>query len=420
VLAVALLVVLIFGIRYAIFAWKHASTDDATIDADAVAITSKVTERVDRILVDTNEPVRKGQLLVQLDDRDERQKLAQAIAERDAAVAQADAAEANVALVRDQQGAQERQGVGAIAQANAAITVAHEQDVSAELQVPIAQIEGMDATRQYQAAQSATQSAVENLAKANADFERASSLVATGDMPQAQLDSARAAKFAAEASAQQATVNEKQARDNVTAAELKLRSQEANARSAQAGVPSGRGQLITARGHYQESGAPSRVPAAQAAAQAARAQIQTAQAQLRFAQDQLVDTQIRSPIDGYVGEKDVETGVTVSPGQAIMQVVPASHIFVTANYKETQLGDIHVGQPVDITVDAYKGVNFRGQVEAISPASQNLFSLIPAQNATGNFVKVTQRVPVRIVFDHPDSRYALRPGMSVETNISIR
>ncbi|MGH7755543.1 MAG: HlyD family secretion protein, partial [Vulcanimicrobiaceae bacterium] len=104
----------------------------------------------------------------------------------------------------------------------------------------------------------------------------------------------------------------------------------------------------------------------------------------------------------------------------LMYIVPSSNVYITANYKETQLGKIRVGQSVAITVDGYKGVAFAGHVESISPASQNLFSLIPSQNATGNFVKVTQRVPVRIVFDHPNPKYPLRPGMSVETAIKVR
>jgi membrane fusion protein (multidrug efflux system) len=161
------------------------------------------------------------------------------------------------------------------------------------------------------------------------------------------------------------------------------------------------------------------VTAQQAQADAAAAQVATARAQLKTAQDQLSYTRVRSPIDGYVGAKNVEIGQTISPGISLMTIVPNA-VYVTANYKETQLGEMHPGQPVDISVDAYKGVTFVGHVENISPASQNRFSLVPAQNATGNFVKVTQRVPVRIVFDHPDPKYPLRPGMSVETSVKVK
>jgi membrane fusion protein (multidrug efflux system) len=110
----------------------------------------------------------------------------------------------------------------------------------------------------------------------------------------------------------------------------------------------------------------------------------------------------------------------VQPGQTLMTIVPANHIYVTANFKETQIGNMHAGQDVDVNVDAYNGVKFLGRVQTISPASENKFSLVPAQNATGNFVKVTQRVPVRIVFVDPDPKYPLRPGMSVEASVKVK
>jgi membrane fusion protein (multidrug efflux system) len=107
-----------------------------------------------------------------------------------------------------------------------------------------------------------------------------------------------------------------------------------------------------------------------------------------------------------------------------MTLVPAKHVYVTANFKETQIGHMKVGQEVDISIDAYKGVNFIGHVDNLSPASENTFSLVPPQNATGNFVKVTQRLPVRILFDRVEggklSDYALRPGMSVETSVKVK
>jgi membrane fusion protein (multidrug efflux system) len=104
---------------------------------------------------------------------------------------------------------------------------------------------------------------------------------------------------------------------------------------------------------------------------------------------------------------------------SLLTLVPRS-IYITANFKETQIGHMHTGDEVDINVDAYKGVKFTGHVEDLSPASENTFSLVPAQNATGNFVKVTQRLPVRILFDHPDPKYPLRPGLSVETSVKVK
>jgi len=175
--------------------------------------------------------------------------------------------------------------------------------------------------------------------------------------------------------------------------------------------------LTTAQGKLAESDAPSRVPASRAQARAAEANASTAAAQAETARDQLNYTVIRSPIDGYVGAKNIEVGATVAPGQSLLEIVPASGIYITANYKETQLGDIKTGADVDIDVDAYKGTKFHGRVESIGPASQNTFSLIPAQNATGNFVKVTQRLPIRVSIVDPPADKPLRVGMSVETSV---
>jgi membrane fusion protein (multidrug efflux system) len=187
-----------------------------------------------------------------------------------------------------------------------------------------------------------------------------------------------------------------------------------------AAIAAQQGQLTTAQGHLAETDNPYRVSSAQAQAQAASAQAGSLAAQVKAAQDRLGYTVIRSPIDGYVGAKDVEVGTAVQPGQALMNLVPNTGIYITANYKETQLGKVRVGQPVDINVDAYKGTAFHGHVDAIAPASQNTFSLVPAQNATGNFVKVTQRIPVRILVDNPPPDKPLRVGMSVETSIKVK
>ncbi|MGH8164537.1 MAG: HlyD family secretion protein, partial [Rhodanobacteraceae bacterium] len=125
------------------------------------------------------------------------------------------------------------------------------------------------------------------------------------------------------------------------------------------------------------------------------------------------------PLDGYIGQRNVEIGQTVQPGLSLLTLIP-DDVFVTANFKETQVGQMRAGQHVDIKVDAYKGKTFDGTVLSINPASQNTYALVPAQNSTGNFVKVTQRIPVKIVFDHVDfTKYPMRPGMSVTASVKI-
>ncbi|MFY9781138.1 MAG: HlyD family secretion protein [Candidatus Baltobacteraceae bacterium] len=417
---IVLLVVLVAGARFLAYATTHETTDDAMIDADEVQLTSKIAERVDRILVDTNQRVHKGQLLIQLQDTDEQTRVAQARAVADAQRAQARAAEETVALTRDTQQAQNAQAAGAIAQAEAGITGADALAKSSQQEIDVAKAAVAAAQAEYKAAQAALPGALENERKADADFRRAASLVATGDFSQAQLDAARAEYESARSSYAQAQANVVASQANVDEAQQKLDSQIYATSSTQAQIGAQQALLTSARGKLQESDAPSRVPAQQAQAQAAAAQVTSLDAQLRSALDQLSYTKIVSPIEGYVGQKNVEVGQTVAPGESLLTLIPVSPIYITANYKETQIGHMKVGQEVDIHVDAYGGTNFVGHVETLSPAAQNKFSLVPAQNATGNFVKVTQRVPIRIVFDNPDPNYPLRPGMNVETSVKVK
>jgi membrane fusion protein (multidrug efflux system) len=417
--AIALLVLLFFLIRFIAYARTHQTTDDAMIDADQVDVTSKISERVDRILVDTNQQVKRGQVLVQLDDRDETARLAQAQAGAQAAAAQARAAQANVTLARETQQAQNAENTGAIVQAQSGIEGAGANAASATDVTAQARAEQAAALADLRVARDAVPGAYQTMLKTAADLRRTQSLVTTGDLSQSQLDAARAAYQAARSSYTQAQANVGAAAANVSAAEQKVSAQANSAAGSAAQIGIQEGSLQTAQGKLAESSAPSRVTTQTAQADAAAAQVATAKAQLKTAQDQLSYTRIRSAIDGYVGAKNVEIGQTISPGNSLMTIVPNT-VYITANYKETQLGDMHPGQPVDINVDAYNGVKFHGHVENISPASQNRFSLVPAQNATGNFVKVTQRVPVRVVFDNPDPNYPLRPGMSIETSVKVK
>lgn len=345
----ALVLIFIFGIPWLRYYLAHEGTDDAHVDADIVQVTSKIPERIQRILVETNQHVARGQLLIVLDDRDELARVQQARADYDLALAQ--------------RRTSEQQGRGGVSQAQGQAAQAQEQISVAAANLPAAQ---------------------ENYDKAQADLERTVSLVSTGDIPSEELDTARAA--AAAASAQ------------LVATQRQVAAAQSAADAAQGGV-------TTAQGRLAEASDPSGVVAA-------RAQLDLAIRNLRY-------TQIRSPIDAFVGEKSAEIGQTISAGQMLMTLVPSSGIYITADYKETQIGHMRVGQPVDIHVDAYPGVTFHGHVESINPAAENTYALVPSQNATGNFVKVTQRVPVRISIDDPRADMPLRPGMSVETYVQV-
>jgi membrane fusion protein, multidrug efflux system len=417
--AIILIAILIWGVRFLAYATSHETTDDARVDADTVTITSKISERVSQILTDTNDPVHRGQVLILLDNQDERTKYAQAQALVNAQLAQANAANRNVALTAEQQKAQNTQGSGGVTAASAQITNAQALYQAQQRTVEAAQAAVAGALAQLRVAQAEVPSARAGLARSTADYQRYSSLARTGDASQQQLDAQRAGLAQAVSQYRAALDQVASAQTNVEQAQARETSAVASATAAQAGIGANQGQLVTAQGRLLESSAPSRVPAVAAQANAAQSQVKSAQAQERTAADQLSYTTIRSPINGFVGAKNIEVGATVSPGQALLELVPHI-IFITANYKETQLDNMKVGEDVDITVDAYKGTPFHGRVESLGPASQNTFSLIPAQNATGNFVKVTQRLPVRIAIVDPPADKPLRVGMSVETSVKVK
>lgn len=374
---VAVILLLIYGIPWLSYALSHQSTDDARVDADVVAVTSKIPEKIDRILVDTNQPVHKGQLLLVLDNKDELAKVAQAQAQYDLALAN----QRTLSL----------QNQGGVTAANG--TVGTQQ-----AQVPVAQAGVSQAQAQLQVAIAGVPAAQQNYDKAQADYNRTAALVKSGDVAAQQLDAVRAEQAQAAAQLQSA-------RDQVAAAQANVSAAQQRVGAAEAGVTSAQGGLTTAQGKLQQSADPS--------------QVEAAKAQLDLAKQNLAYTRITSAIDGYVGEKNVEVGQTVNAGATLLTLVP-NNVYVTANYKETQMGNMRVGQPVDIKVDAYKGVTFHGHVESINPASQNTYALVPAQNATGNFVKVTQRIPVRIAIDDVRPDKPLRPGMSVETSVKVK
>jgi membrane fusion protein, multidrug efflux system len=374
---VALIVVLIWGVPWLLYALSHQGTDDARVDADVVAVTSKIPERINQILVETNQAVHKGQLLVVLDDKDELAKLQQAKAQYDLAVAN--------------QRTTTLQNQGGVAQASGNVA-------SAEAQVPVAVAGVAQADAQLRSAQAMLPAAEASYSKAQADYSRVQSLVSTGDVPSQQLDSVRSEQATAAAQL-------RDAQSQISAAQAQYEAARQRVAASSAGVLAAQGGATTAQGKLDQASDPS--------------QVEAAKAQLDLAKQNLAYTHIYSPIEGFVGEKNAQTGQVVSAGMNLMTLIPHD-IFITANFKETQMGGIKVGQPADISVDAYKGVTFHGHVISINPASQNTYALVPSQNATGNFVKVTQRIPVRISVDDQRPDMPLRPGMSVEANVKVK
>jgi len=420
VVVFVVLVVLVYAARFLGYAWAHETTDDATVDADQVQLTSKISERVDAIYLNTNQYVRKGQLVVQLDDADERDRYNSALAAVDAQRAQTAAAQSNVTYTRDAQVAQNQQNAGKIAQARAGVRSATQNARSSLKQIDAAAAAVDTANAALRSARDAVPGALEQMRRSDADLRRTQSLVSTGDLAITRLDAARATYEQSRSQYAETLANVSQARASVDQAQQRLDAQRYVAASDEAQIGAQEAAVTTAQGNLAESNTPSRIGVQQAQANAQQAQIGTLRSQLQTAANNLGYTRIVSPIDAFVGQKNVEVGQTVGAGQALITLIPANGIYITANYKETQVGHMRVGDEVDINVDAYSGHPFVGHVENLSPASENAFSLVPAQNATGNFVKITQRVPVRILFDHPDPRYPLRPGLSVETSVLVR
>ncbi len=375
--AIVIVAALIWGIPWLTYSLAHEGTDDAHVAADEVAVTSKIPERIDRILVDTNQEVRRGQLLIVLDNKDELAKLRQATAQYDLAVAA--------------QRTNTEQGQGGVSQAGGQIE-------NVQAQVPVAQDAVAQADAQLHAAQAQVPAAQAAYNKAQADYSRVSSLVSTGDVASQQLDAVRAQSAGAAAQL-------RAAQDQVSVAQANVAAAQGRVAASNAAVSAASGALTTAQGKLSQASDPS--------------QVEAAAAQLYLAKQNLAYTHIYAAIDGYVGEKSAEVGQTIGAGMTLMTIIPHK-VYITADYKETQMGRMRVGQPVDIKVDAYRGVTFHGHVSSINPASENTYSLVPAQNASGNFVKVTQRIPVRVEVDDTRADMPLRPGMSVETYVKVK
>jgi len=322
------------------FGWRwwsgraYETSDNAQVEGHVTPVLPRVGGFVARVMVADNQPVKAGDTLVVIDDRDLRARLAQADAE--------------LAALEEQVS---EGGGQAVAQAAAA-------------------------RAQAGAARAAIAQAEANALKARRDMERMGPLAARNIVSRQQFDAVVAAAGAAEA------------------------------------------QVAAARENAAAAG--SQAEAVGAGVQVARSRVAAARAARDGIALQLSYAVVTAPADGVVARKSVEPGQMVNPGQPLMSVVPLGDVWVTANLKETQTRDLRPGEEVEVEVDAYPGYTFHGRVESISPATGARFSLLPPDNATGNFTKVVQRIPVRIALEGKDAAHPLRPGMSAEVRIRAR
>jgi membrane fusion protein (multidrug efflux system) len=360
-------------------AWRYyavrETTDDAQIDGDIYTISARITGHAIKVNVENNDFVKAGTVLVELDPRDYEVALDRALGDLANAKAAAAAASVGVPIT--------------------SVTMSS-QETAAAADVRNAEAAGAAAEKQRQAAEARVAEAEANDVKAQADVQRYAQLVAKLEISQQQYDYAVAAAKATAAALQAASAAAVAAREEVSQARARLAERQAQLRAAQT--------------------APQHVAVSRSRAASAQAAVQSAQAAVAQARLNLGYTKIVAPVDGIVGKKSVEVGENVQPGQALMAVVPINDLYVTANFKETQLKNMRPGQAATIHVDAY-GRDYRGHVLNVAGATGERFSLLPPENASGNYVKVVQRMPVRIVFDPGQNTEILRPGMSVEPTV---
>jgi len=367
------------------------STDDAQVDGHITPMASKVYGRVAQVLVDDNEPVKAGQVLVRIDPRDYQAAADQAKAALLLAESEARSAGVDVPRTREN-----------VASGNS----------SADAQLMGSQADLARAQTTYEQAQTAdlawAQANVEksraNAELAKADLARYLPLMEKGEISKQQYDGAKANADATASALRADQERLAQAKRSVDVAKAQLDAAKARVDEAKAGVE-------TAHANVKQ------VSMKAADAQAKIAKVEQARAALEAAQLNLSYTEITAPVDGVATHKQVEPGQIVQAGQGLLVVVPLQNVWVTANFKETQLKNMKPGQKAEVRVDTY-GKTFSGHVDSIAGATGSVLSLLPPENATGNFVKVVQRIPVKIVLDPiPAEKAILRPGMNVDATV---
>jgi len=395
---IAAVLVLLIAIAAAIAAYLHfqdrVSSDDANVDGHISAIAAKISGNVVEVPVLDNQPVKTGQLLVRIDPRDLQAKVDMA----KAAVLQAESQLRSAQVVVP--------WTDATTQSGATAAAAQLADVEAELdRARIAYEQGAGADIAY--AEANIRSKQANDERARADLARMQPLVDKAEISRLQFDSYVAAARVAESDLQAS-------REELASAQKEAAIRKASLDAAQSRVGQAKAQLETSTANRRQVAIRTAdAGSASAAVVAARANLEAAELQLSYAS-------ILAPIDGVVTHKSVEVGQIVAPGQGLMTIIPLNDVWVTANFKETQLANVHPGQRAEIKVDMY-GRSVSGHVDSIAGATGSKLSLLPPENATGNFVKVVQRIPVKILVDNAQQAgLILRPGMNVDVTIFTR
>jgi len=376
--AIALILAAGAATAYHVYAgWE--STDDAQIDGYINPISSRVSGYITNVYVDDNQYVKAGTVLAQIDPKDYQ-----------------------VALESSQATLANDQATAAASQVNVPVTSVNtsSQLASAQADVMNARAGISGSEKQLSAAQAAVVQAEANQAKALDDVERLKQLVDKQEISEQQYVQAVQTASAAEAAVNVARANAQASQDAVSQSSAKLDQALASLESARTGPQ----QIRIQQSHAL---------AATALARKSRSEVEQAELNLNY-------TRIVAPVNGLVAKRSAQPGQYVQPGQQLMAIVPLDDLWVTANFKETQLRSVRPGQPAELYVDAY-GRSYRGHVESVAGGTGSVFSLLPPENATGNYVKVVQRIPVRLRIDPgQDPNHLLRPGMSVEPKVNVK
>src|SRR5262245_15980980 len=372
----------------------HDCTDDAQVDARVTQLAARVSGTVLRVAIKDNQAVDEGSLLVEIDPRDyqvaiERQKAELAEAEAAAAAAMSD-----VPLTSTTASSGVVTAEGSVDQARATVDAGQKE---------------VDAARaRHTSAQARLREVEANAARAAKDAERLRGLHAKDEVSTQQFENAVATADAQKAAVDLARSQVAEADAGIKVAESRLAQSRAMEQQAHAGLKSA--QTV-----------PEKMTAIKARAASAEARVASARSVLAQAELNLQYTSVKAPAKGTIAKKSVNVGQVIQPGQPLVALVEIDDVWVTANFKETQLQDMQPGQRATVTVDAFGGRTFEGHIDSIAPATGARFSLLPPENATGNFVKVVQRVPVKIVLEKgQDSEHTLRPGMSVVPTVYTR
>ena len=389
--------VLLVAVAAGLWFWLtrgRETTDDAQVDARVTQIAAKVAGTVLSVAFTDNQPVEAGTVLVEIDPRDYKVAVEKARAELADAEGMAVTALSNVPITSTTATSNVTTAEGSVEQAQGAADAAMKEIEAARAHLTTAQ------ARQREADANAT--------RAIRDVERLRGLLAKDEVSQQQFDAAAAAAEAQRAAADSA-------RSQVSEAEAAIRVAESRLVQARAGEQQSRASLRSTQT------VPEQIAAMKARAASAQAHVEQARATLAQAELNLQYTVIKAPATGVAARKSVNRGQVVQQGQPLLAVVEVNDVWITANFKETQLTEMRPGQRATVDVDAYGGKTLKGHVDSIAPATGARFSLLPPENATGNYVKVVQRVPVKILLDAgQDPDHLLRPGLSVVPRVYTR